>query len=140
MTTSSVAARILVVDDEPQIRRVLRTVLVAGGYTVQEVRTGEEALEKLREQPPDLAIVDINLPGMSGFEVCREVRESCDLPIIMLSVRNSEKDKVRALDAGADDYVVKPFGTQELLARIRANLRRHAHGAGAKRPADPQGI
>jgi two-component system, OmpR family, KDP operon response regulator KdpE len=129
MTTATTAARILVVDDEPQIRRVLRTVLVAGGYTVQEVRSGEEALEKLREERPDLAIVDINLPGMSGFEVCREIRESCDVPIIMLSVRNSEKDKVKALDAGADDYVVKPFGAQELLARIRANLRRHAHEA-----------
>jgi two-component system KDP operon response regulator KdpE len=129
MTSATTAARILVVDDEPQIRRVLRTVLVAGGYTVQEVRSGEEALEKLRDQRPDLAIIDINLPGISGFEVCREIRESCEVPIIMLSVRNSEKDKVKALDAGADDYVVKPFGTQELLARIRANLRRHAHGA-----------
>jgi two-component system KDP operon response regulator KdpE len=105
-------------------------VLVAGGYTVQEVRSGEEALERLREQRPDLAIIDINLPGISGFEVCREIRESCEVPIIMLSVRNSEKDKVKALDAGADDYVVKPFGTQELLARIRANLRRHAQDAG----------
>lgn len=129
MTTSMTSARILVVDDEPQIRRVLRTALVAGGYMVQDARNGEEAMEKLREERPDLAIVDINLPGMSGFEVCREIRETSDVPIIMLSVRNSEKDKVRALDAGADDYVVKPFGTQELLARIRANLRRHAQDA-----------
>ncbi|HLY63468.1 MAG TPA: response regulator transcription factor [Terriglobia bacterium] len=127
MTTAS--AKILVVDDEPQIRRVLRTALVAGGYTVKEARSGEEALEDLREERPDLAIVDINLPGMSGFEVCRDIRETSDLPIIMLSVRNSEKDKVKALDAGADDYVVKPFGAQELLARIRANLRRHAQDA-----------
>jgi two-component system KDP operon response regulator KdpE len=126
MTTS---ATILVVDDEPQIRRVLRTALVAGGYMVKDVRTGEEALETLRDERPDLVIVDINLPGMSGFEVCREVREASDIPIIMLTVRNSEQDKVRALDAGADDYVVKPFGTQELLARIRANLRRHAPDA-----------
>lgn len=130
MTTSSTSSKILVVDDEPQIRRVLRTALVAGGYTVNEARSGEEALEKLREERPDLAIVDINLPGMSGFEVCREIRETSDVPIIMLSVRNSEKDKVKALDAGADDYVVKPFSAQELLARIRANLRRHAHDAG----------
>ncbi|HEV2348885.1 MAG TPA: response regulator transcription factor [Terriglobia bacterium] len=129
MTTPLTSARILVVDDEPQIRRVLRTALVAGGYTVRDVRSGEEALEKLREERPDLTIVDINLPGISGFEVCREIRETSDAPIIMLSVRNSEKDKVKALDAGADDYVVKPFGTQELLARIRANLRRHAHDA-----------
>jgi len=76
---------------------------------------------------PDLLIVDINMPGISGFEVCREIRETSDVPIIMLSVRNSERDKVRALDAGADDYVVKPFGMQELLARIRANLRRSLH-------------
>jgi len=129
VTASVSSAKILVVDDEPQIRRVLRTALVAGGFTVQDVRTGEEALEKLRDERPDLAIVDVNLPGMSGFEVCREIRESSDVPIIMLSVRNSERDKVRALDAGADDYVVKPFGTQELLARIRANLRRHAPDA-----------
>ena len=122
MTSS---AAILVVDDEPQIRRVLRTSLVAGGYTVREARTGKEAVEKTREERPDLFIIDINLPGMSGFEVCREIREKYDIPIIMLSVRNSEADKVRALDAGADDYVVKPFGVQELLARIRANLRRH---------------
>ena len=120
---------ILVVDDEAQIRRVLRTTLAAGGYTAREARNGEEALEKLREEMPDLFIIDINMPGMDGFEVCREVREASDAPIIMLSVRNSERDKVRALDAGADDYVVKPFGMQELLARIRANLRRSAHHA-----------
>jgi len=128
MTGSTASVKILVVDDEPQIRRVLRTALVAGGYMVVDVRTGEEALEKLRAERPDLAIVDINLPGMNGFEVCREMREASEVSIIMLSVRNSERDKVRALDAGADDYLVKPFGTQELLARIRANLRRHPHG------------
>jgi len=123
------ASQVLVLDDEAQIRRVLRTSLVAGGFVVREARTGEEALEMIREEMPDLLIVDINLPGMNGFEVCREIRESCDVPIIMLSVRNNEFDKVRALDAGADDYVVKPFGIQELLARIRANLRRHAPGS-----------
>lgn len=133
MNPSVVSAAILVVDDEPQIRRVLKTALVAAGYTSRDARSGEEALEKLREERPDLAIVDINLPGISGFEVCREIRETCDVPIIMLSVRNSEKDKVRALDAGADDYVVKPFGTQELLARVRANLRRH-HPSGQEEP------
>jgi two-component system, OmpR family, KDP operon response regulator KdpE len=129
MTALSASAKILVVDDEAQIRRVLRTALVAAGYTVRDVRTGEEALEALRAERPDLSIVDINLPGISGFEVCREIRETSDVPIIMLSVRNSEKDKVKALDAGADDYVLKPFGTQELLARIRANLRRHDRDA-----------
>jgi two-component system KDP operon response regulator KdpE len=123
------AGRVLILDDEAQIRRVLRTALVAGGFVVREARSGEDTLEMIREEMPDLLIVDINLPGMSGFEVCREIRESCDVPIIMLSVRNNERDKVRALDAGADDYVVKPFGIQELLARIRANLRRHAAGA-----------
>jgi two-component system KDP operon response regulator KdpE len=120
------SGRVLILDDEPQIRRVLRTSLVAGGFVVREARSGEEALETIREEMPDLLIIDINLPGMSGFEVCREIRETCDVPIIMLSVRNNERDKVRALDSGADDYVVKPFGIQELLARIRANLRRHA--------------
>jgi len=127
MTSRASSGTILVVDDEPQIRRVLKMALVAGGFTVIDVRTGEEALERLHAERPDLAIIDINLPGMDGFEVCREMRAASDISIIMLSVRNSEKDKVRALDAGADDYVVKPFGTQELLARIRANLRRHAH-------------
>jgi len=120
---------ILLVDDEPQIRRTLRSSLAAAGYGVREARNGEEALAAIREQMPDLLIVDINMPGISGFEVCREIRETSDVPIIMLSVRNSERDKVRALDAGADDYVVKPFGMQELLARIRANLRRSQHDA-----------
>jgi two-component system KDP operon response regulator KdpE len=123
------SGRVLILDDEAQIRRVLRTSLVASGFVVREARSGEEALEMIRKEMPDLLIIDINLPGMSGFEVCREIRESCDAPIIMLSVRNNERDKVRALDAGADDYVVKPFGIQELLARIRANLRRHAPSA-----------
>jgi len=125
------SGRVLVLDDEAQIRRVLRTTLVASGFVVREARSGEEALEMIREEMPDLLIVDINLPGMSGFEVCREIRESCDVPIIMLSVRNNERDKVRALDSGADDYVVKPFGIQELLARIRANLRRYTSEADA---------
>jgi two-component system KDP operon response regulator KdpE len=120
------SGRVLVIDDEAQIRRVLRTTLVASGFVVREARSGEEALDMIREEMPDLLIIDINLPGMSGFEVCHEVREACDVAIIMLSVRNNERDKVRALDSGADDYVVKPFGIQELLARIRANLRRRA--------------
>ncbi len=126
------SGRVLILDDEAQIRRALRTALVASGFVVREARSGEETLELIREEMPDLMIVDINLPGMSGFEVCREIRESCDVPIIMLSVRNNERDKVRALDSGADDYVVKPFGIQELLARIRANLRRHAPDAEAQ--------
>jgi two-component system KDP operon response regulator KdpE len=115
---------VLIVDDEPQIRRVMRTTLISQGYAVLEAKTGEEALEKLRSDHPGLILLDVNLPGISGFDVCREIRHSSDVPIIMLTVRNTERDKVQALDAGADDYVVKPFGAQELLARIRAALRR----------------
>jgi two-component system response regulator MprA len=118
------AGRVLILDDEAQIRRVLRTSLVASGFVVREARRGEEALEMLREEKPDLLIIDINLPGMSGFEVCHEIRDFSDAPIIMLSVRNNERDKVRALDSGADDYVVKPFELEELMARVRALLRR----------------
>jgi two-component system, OmpR family, KDP operon response regulator KdpE len=115
---------ILVVDDEPQIRRVMRTTLTAQGYTLLEARSGEEALETLRRERADLILLDINMPGIPGLEVCREIRATSDVPIIMLTVRNTERDKVQALDAGADDYVVKPFGIDELLARIRAALRR----------------
>ena len=121
------AGRILVVDDEPQIRRVMRTTLTATGYEVSDVRSGEEAVEKLGDEKFDLILLDVNLPGMSGLEACRVIRRETlvpDVAIIMLTVRNAEKDKVEALDAGADDYVVKPFGTPELLARIRAALRR----------------
>ncbi|MGB6821650.1 MAG: response regulator transcription factor [Candidatus Acidiferrales bacterium] len=115
---------ILVVDDEPQIRRVMRTTLSAAGYTIVEAHTGEEALEQIRNDRPDLLLLDMNMPGLGGLETCREIRRTSDIPIIMLTVRNAERDKVMALDAGADDYVVKPFATQELLARIRAALRR----------------
>jgi two-component system KDP operon response regulator KdpE len=119
-------AKILVVDDEPQIRRVLRTTLTSQGYTVSEAHTGDEALEQIRRERADLILLDVNMPGRSGLETCREIRASSDVPIIMLTVRNSERDKVQALDAGADDYVVKPFGSEELMARIRAALRRVA--------------
>src|SRR5579863_8599264 len=118
------SAKILIVDDEPQIRRVLRTTLTSQGYTVAEARTGDEALEQIRNERPDLIMLDVNMPGISGLETCREIRASSDIPIIMLTVRNTERDKVQALDAGADDYVVKPFGSEELMARIRAGLRR----------------
>jgi len=118
-------ANILVVDDEPQIRRVLRTTLTFRGYTITEATSGEEALELARKIKPDLILLDVNLPGMSGVETCREMRRSSDAPIIMLTVRNAERDKVVALDAGADDYITKPFGIEELLARVRASLRRH---------------
>jgi two-component system, OmpR family, KDP operon response regulator KdpE len=117
-------ATILVVDDEAQIRRVMRTTLSSQGYAITEARSGNEALDKLREEHIDLVLLDINMPGLGGLETCREVRRTSDVPIIMLTVRGSEHDKVDALDAGADDYVVKPFGMEELLARIRASLRR----------------
>lgn len=115
---------ILVVDDESQIRRVMRTALSSHGYRIVEARNGEEALKKLRGEHLDLVILDVNMPDMDGVEVCREVRAVSQVPIIMLTVRAAEKDKVRALDAGADDYVVKPFGMDELLARLRVALRR----------------
>jgi two-component system, OmpR family, KDP operon response regulator KdpE len=119
------SANILVVDDEPQIRRVLRSTLTFRGYTITEAQSGEEALEMMPKLKPDLILLDVNLPGMSGVETCREIRRTSDAPIIMLTVRNAERDKVVALDAGADDYVTKPFGIEELLARVRASLRRH---------------
>lgn len=118
------AARILVVDDEPQIRRIMRTTLTGAGYEVDDAKTGEEGLAKLRSFRPDLVLLDINMPGMGGLAACREMRTNTSIAIIMLTVRDTEKDKVEALDAGADDFVVKPFSTPELLARIRAALRR----------------
>lgn len=123
-----VAATILVVDDEPQIRRVLRSTLTSQGYVITDAKSGEEGIESVRKNKPDLVLLDVNMPGMGGIEACREIRRSSDAPIIMLTVRNAERDKVLALDAGADDYVVKPFGIEELLARIRAALRRYAPG------------
>lgn len=120
------AAAILVVDDEPQIRRVMRSTLSSQGYVIREATTGEEAVEAVGKERPDLILLDVNMPGIGGIEAAREIREMCDAPIIMLTVRNAERDKVIALDAGADDYVVKPFGIEELLARIRAALRRYS--------------
>jgi len=118
------SAKILIVDDAQQVRRVLRTALSSEGYTISEAGTGEEALDAIRTSTPDAILMDVNMPGMGGLEACREIRRTLDVPILMLTVRNAERDKVMALDAGADDYVVKPFGMQELLARIRAALRR----------------
>jgi len=122
------SASILVVDDEAQIRRVLRSTLTFRGYELLEAGTGEEGLELAGKFKPDLILLDVNLPGISGIETCRELRRLTDAPIIMLTVRNAERDKVVALDAGADDYVTKPFGIEELLARVRASLRRHSTG------------
>jgi two-component system KDP operon response regulator KdpE len=117
-------ATILVVDDEPQLRRAVKATLTDLGYSVIDAKTGEEALEMLRHETPDLVLLDLNMPGIGGLETCRAIRETSDVPIIVLSVRNTERDKVQVLDAGADDYVTKPFGIQELLARIRAAMRR----------------
>jgi two-component system KDP operon response regulator KdpE len=114
----------MIVDDDPQIRRVLRTALVAQGHEAVDARNGEEAVEKLRDEKLDLVILDMNMPGMNGLETCRAIRSSSEIPIIVLTVRDAEADKVEALDAGADDYMTKPFGSPELLARIRAALRR----------------
>lgn len=116
--------RVLIVDDEPQLRRVMRTALSANAYEPYEARTGEEALEALREFHPDVILLDMNMPGMGGMAACREIRAVSEVAIIVLSVRDSERDKIAALDAGADDYITKPYSVNELLARIRANLRR----------------
>jgi len=125
------AGKILVVDDDPQIRRVMKATLVGHNYEVMEARTGEDALAALPDGMPNLVLLDMNMPGMGGLETCRAIRGGSDIPVIILSVRNSEKDKVAALDAGADDYVTKPFSIEELLARIRAALRRS--------PSSPEG-
>ena len=116
--------RILVVDDEPQITRVLRTSLSSHGYDIRVANDGETALEIMKDWSPDLVITDLAMPNMDGLELCRRVRAKSQIPILVLSVRGEERTKVKALDAGADDYVTKPFGMEELLARVRANLRR----------------
>jgi len=119
-------SRILVVDDETQIARVLKTALSSQGYEVKTAGDGESALNLATDWIPDLVVTDLSMPGMSGIELCRSVRERSHVPIIVLSVRGEEKTKIEALDAGADDYVTKPFSVSELLARVRANLRRAA--------------
>jgi two-component system KDP operon response regulator KdpE len=121
-------ATILVVDDESQIRRVLRSTLSSNGYDVVEAKDGQEAIEMVIRERPDLILLDVNMPVMSGLEACSKIRLSFEGPIIMITVRNSVQDKIVALDLGADDYVVKPFAIGELLARIRAALRRFSSG------------
>jgi two-component system, OmpR family, KDP operon response regulator KdpE len=118
------AERILVLDDEIQITRVLRTSLAAQRYDVRTANDPEEALRLFEEWQPDLVITDLMMPGMTGVDFCRAVRRKSHTPIVVLSVRDQERSKVEALDAGADDYVTKPFSFQELLARVRAHLRR----------------
>ena len=116
--------RILVVDDEPQITRVLRTSLSSHGYELRVANDGETALEIMKDWTPDLVITDLSMPNMDGLELSRRIRAKLHVPIIVLSVKGEERIKVQALDAGADDYVTKPFGMEELLARVRASLRR----------------
>jgi len=118
------AGKILVVDDEPQIRRTMRATLTGAGYEIDDAKTGEASLEKVRSFHPDLVLLDINMPGMGGLAACRAIRADSSIAIIMLTARNAEADKVAALDAGADDFITKPFSMPELLARIRAALRR----------------
>jgi len=117
-------AHILVVDDEPQITRVLRTSLSAQGYDIRVANSGEMALEIMKDWQPSLIITDLSMPSIDGVQLCRQVRAVSQVPIVVLSVRDKEQQKVEALDAGADDYITKPFGMNELLARVRANLRR----------------
>src|SRR5271157_5044046 len=115
---------ILVVDDEPQITRVLRTTLNAQGYDIRVANDGETALEIVKDFTPDLVITDLMMPNMNGIELCRRLRKTSNVPILVLSVRGEERSKIEALDSGADDYITKPFSTGELLARVRAALRR----------------
>jgi len=117
-------SRVLVVDDEPQITRVLKTVLSSQGYQVRTAAEGESALSNFKEWSPELVITDLYMPHMDGIELCRRIREVSAVPIIVLSVKGEERSKVEALDSGADDYVTKPFGIDELMARVRAALRR----------------
>ncbi len=116
--------RVLVVDDEPKIVRALKVILRGAGYATQQAETKQEALDAVAVRPPDAMVLDLILPDGSGVEVCEEIRRWSGLPIIVLSAVGDEREKVRALDAGADDYITKPFGTDELLARLRAALRR----------------
>jgi two-component system KDP operon response regulator KdpE len=128
------AGKVLVIDDDPQIRRVMKVILSEERYEVVDARSGEAALVRFREFLPDLVLLDLNMPGIGGLETCRSIRDFSDVPIIIVSVRQEESEKVELLDAGADDYVTKPFGKQEILARIRAALRRAPASAAAGPP------
>lgn len=133
-------AKILLVDDDPQVRRALRTTLTSAGYVVVEARTGEEALEEVQaEGAVDMVLLDLRMPGIGGLEACRRIRKIFDVPILVISVLRSQEDKVQAFDAGADDYLVKPFGIQELLSRIHA-LRRRVSGSEPVPPYESAGL
>ena len=124
MANSEVKGNILVVDDEAQITRVLKTTLSSQGYGIRSASDGEEALQLMKDWTPDLVVTDLRMPNMDGLELCRRIRTESHIPIIVLSVKGEETIKVEALDAGADDYITKPFSINELLARVRATLRR----------------
>jgi two-component system, OmpR family, KDP operon response regulator KdpE len=126
----NILAHILVIDDEPQILRALRTILSAHHYRVTVARNGEEGLALAAVEQPDIIILDLGLPDIDGIQVCEQLRQWTQVPVIILSVRSEEREKVRALDRGADDYLVKPFGAQELLARIRVALRHLSRSEG----------
>ena len=134
MGTEQARASILIVDDEPEILRAVSAGLRSQGYTVRAASQGEEALALAAQSPPDLVILDLMMPGMNGLEVCRRLREWTEVPILVLSARAQERQKVAALDLGADDYLTKPFGMDELTARIRAALRRRRRGEAADAP------
>src|SRR5580704_17649939 len=134
------SARILLVDDDQQVRRALRTTLTSAGYVVVEARTGEEALEEVQAGGAvDIVLLDLKMPGIGGLEACRRIRAIFDVPILVISVLRTQEDKVQAFDAGADDYLVKPFGIQELLSRIHA-LRRRTSGSEPIAPFDSGGL
>jgi two-component system, OmpR family, KDP operon response regulator KdpE len=120
------AATVLLVDDDPLVRRALRTTLTSAGYAVVEAWTGEEALEKIHVASADVILLDLRMPGMGGLEACRRIRKVADTPIMVISIHRAEEFRVHASDAGADDYLVKPFGIQDLLSRIQALRRRVA--------------
>jgi two-component system KDP operon response regulator KdpE len=128
VTDTQTHGTILVVDDEPQLRRALESVFQQRGYDVVLAASGEDALMRVADKAPDLVVLDLMLPGMSGIETCKALRRMTQSPILILSVKGAEEDKIRALDEGADDYLTKPFSTGELLARVRAQIRRGRHG------------
>jgi two-component system KDP operon response regulator KdpE len=123
------ASKVLIVDDEPQARRVLRTALISHGFEVSDARNGEEALDNLRHEAPDVILLDLKMPGIGGLQTCREIRERSEVPIIVVSGKKMEQEKVEALECGADDYVTKPAGIEELVARIHAVTRRPSLGS-----------
>jgi len=123
------AAKVLIVDDEPQARRVLRTALISRGFEVTDSRSGEEALESLRCETPDVILLDLKMPGISGLETCRLIRERSEIPVVIVSAMKEEREKVEVLESGADDYLTKPVSIEELIARIHAVTRRPSIGA-----------